>query len=94
VDVLSCLPQELSQTELEFFALKHSQHDFMARFQITNQAQSLQRAEEAKAIGHDDEAIVAFILGDDHENVCSSSLTRTFFIFPLPLSLKSLRQQN
>jgi hypothetical protein len=59
----------MAETELEFLALRHPQHESLARFHISNQSLSLQRAEEAKAIGNDDEAITAYILGDHHENV-------------------------
>lgn len=48
---------------------RHSQHESMAKFHIVDRDISLKKADEAKAIGHDDEAIVAYLLGGDHTNV-------------------------
>lgn len=44
----------------------------MAQFHLKDKQVSLRNAEEAKAIGHDDEAITAYLLGGDHNSVISS----------------------
>lgn len=48
---------------------RHWRHGSMAQFHMTDKQSSLQKADEAKAIGHDDESIVAYILGGDQNNV-------------------------
>jgi hypothetical protein len=48
---------------------RHWQHESMAQFHLTDKPSSLQKADEAKAIGHDDEAIIAYLLGGDQSSV-------------------------
>ena len=54
---------------------RHWRHCSMAQFHITDKQSSLQRADEAKAIGRDDESIVAYILGGDQNSVSGFSFS-------------------
>ena len=48
---------------------RHLEDSYLEKFQSIDKNASLQKANEEKAIGHDDDAILSYILGQDYFNV-------------------------
>jgi hypothetical protein len=69
--------------------IRHQNNESLAKFHITDNQTYLRRADESKAIGRDDDAILAYLFGGDYESVIYCLLFYHLFYCRLPsLELK------